>query len=251
MSEAMKPVVEEELHAYVDGQLDAVRRAEVEQWLVNHPQAMARVRAYRDQNKALRKLFDPVLEEPLPPCFTASLKPKMPRWGVSIAAATAWLMVGTLAGYLVHDNLTPAPSPQRFVEHAALAHVIYTAEIRHPVEVTADQQVHLLTWLSNRIGKPLHTPDFSRMGYQLVGGRLLPGQRAPAAQFMYEDRQNGRLTLYVSTSMVLPAEFHYREEDGVKVLYWAEDGLNFALVGSVDQQRLMELAHVTYKLFGD
>lgn len=250
MSEAMKPVVEEELHAYVDGRLNAARRAEVALWLASNPEAAGRVRAYGAQNAALRAMFDPLLDEPLPPRLTETLKPKVPRWGLNAAAAVAWLALGSLTGYFVHDTLAPAPGTQRFAERAAVAHVVYAAEIRHPVEVTADQDEHLVKWLSKRLGKPLQIPNFTPLGYQLVGGRLLPGESGPAAQFMYEDGQKLRLTLYVATPGVQPAAFQYREEDGVKVLSWGEGGLSFALVGVLERAQLMELAHVAYETFG-
>ena len=36
-------------------------------------------------------------------------------------------------------------------------------------------------------------------GYQLVGGRLLPGLNSPIAQFMYENKKGQPLTLYLRT----------------------------------------------------
>lgn len=40
------PMTETELHAYVDGQLDAARRAAVETYLATNPAEAERVRAY-------------------------------------------------------------------------------------------------------------------------------------------------------------------------------------------------------------
>ncbi len=252
MSEPLSPVTEDDLHAYVDGQLSESRRAEVEAWLESNPEAAERVRAYREQNAALQAMFAPVLDEPLPARLTEMLQPKRSGWSMRVAAAVAWLAVGGIAGYLVHDGLAPAPTVALFAERAAVAHVVYAAEVRHPVEVTADKQDHLVKWLSNRLGKPLRTPDFGPLGYQLVGGRLLPGEAGPAAQFMYEDPQNTRLTLYVSTPA--PGEqataFAFREQGAVKVLYWVEHDLSFALVGDAERQALLDLAHVAYQAFG-
>ncbi len=39
------PVMDDELHAYVDGELPADRRAAVEAWLATHPDDAARVAA--------------------------------------------------------------------------------------------------------------------------------------------------------------------------------------------------------------
>ncbi|MDP2785399.1 MAG: hypothetical protein Q8O38_12520 [Sulfurimicrobium sp.] len=54
---------EEDLHAYVDGQLDAARRAEVEDWLAANPDEQARMADLQKQNAMLHALFNPVLTE--------------------------------------------------------------------------------------------------------------------------------------------------------------------------------------------
>src|SRR5207237_8760447 len=91
------PVTELELHAYVDEQLNAERRAEVDAYLKEHAAAAARVADYQAQNAALHALFDPVLEETVPERF---IRPKFaPRFSLArVAAAVAWLAVGTLLG---------------------------------------------------------------------------------------------------------------------------------------------------------
>lgn len=65
------------------------------------------------------------------------------------------------------------------------------------MEVAADQEAHLVAWLSKRLGTPLKVPRLDTLGFGLVGGRLLPGDQGPVAQFMYQDGQGQRLTLYV------------------------------------------------------
>jgi anti-sigma factor RsiW len=55
-----------DLQAYVDGELDAKRRAEVRAALRSDSELRAIVRRYQAQRRALRRLFDPVLEDPLP-----------------------------------------------------------------------------------------------------------------------------------------------------------------------------------------
>jgi len=53
-------VREDELQAYVDGQLDSRRRAAVEAYLAAAPHEAARLAAYRSQNIGLHALFDPL-----------------------------------------------------------------------------------------------------------------------------------------------------------------------------------------------
>ncbi len=59
-------VSEDELHAYVDGQLPAERRGAVEAWLAAHPDDAARVAAWRSQAELIRARFGAVAEEKPP-----------------------------------------------------------------------------------------------------------------------------------------------------------------------------------------
>jgi len=48
MTDPNIPVTEDELHAYVDNELPAERRGDVEAWLTTHPECAERVRSWRE-----------------------------------------------------------------------------------------------------------------------------------------------------------------------------------------------------------
>ena len=52
--------------------------------------------------------------------------------------------------------------------------MVYSPDVRRPVEVTADQEDQLVKWLSKRLGTPVSPPKLGALGYELIGGRLLP-----------------------------------------------------------------------------
>ena len=66
MIDRSTPVTEDELHAFVDGELPADRRDAVDAWLAAHPDDMARVAAWRAQADAIRARYDSVATEPVP-----------------------------------------------------------------------------------------------------------------------------------------------------------------------------------------
>jgi anti-sigma factor RsiW len=59
-------VSDDELHAYMDGALDPMRRLEIASYLAGHPLEAARAEAFRAQREGLRALFDHVLDQPVP-----------------------------------------------------------------------------------------------------------------------------------------------------------------------------------------
>ena len=132
---------------------------------------------------------------------------------------------------------------------AALAHRVYAPEVRHPVEVGADQQDHLVAWLSKRLGTPLRPPRLAPLGYELVGGRLLPGDNGPVAQFMYTDASGQRLTLYVSSGQAgnRDSGFRYAKDGALSVFYWIDGSYGYALSGALGKAELSQIANAVYE----
>jgi anti-sigma factor RsiW len=242
----MKQIIESDLHAYVDGRLSATGRAEVEAFIANHPDEAERLRAWRDQASALRALYDPILDEPVPAELAAI--PPRPAWH-RYALAAGLFMIGIATGWVARTALVPSAQTQSLARQAAIAHVVYAPEVRHPVEVPAAEEEHLVRWLSKRLGKDLQIPHLGPLGYDLVGGRLLSGPQGPVAHFMYQDARGQRLTLYVSRTRGEPRDtaFRYSQEDRVSVFYWVDGNFGYALSGEVGRGQLLKIADVVYK----
>ena len=243
------PVTEAELQAYVDGVLPPVRAAEIDEYLTQNEAAAQRVAAYRAQNVELHDAYDELLVETLPERLRIGRMTRRRSWYPYAAAALLMLASGT-AGWHLHERFagTRIQSTQ-IARVAAIAHVVYSPEVRHPVEVGADQEEHLVRWLSKRLGTNLKIPHLVPQGYALVGGRLLPGERGPAAQFMYQDAKGQRLTLYVRVSNDLraPTAFRFAQENGVGVFYWLDGRLGYALSGETDRGELLRVSDAVYQ----
>lgn len=258
-------ITENELHAYVDGQLPVTRSAEIEKYLLAQPEEAEKVRAYQAQNQALRALFNPVLDEPVPHRLDALISPPLvtpsavypraflSRWSMlRIAAGFLIAVVSGLGGWAAHEKFQPVermanlPSLPR---QAAIAHVVYSPDVRHPVEVGAAQEDQLVAWLSKRLGTAIHPPKLGALGYELIGGRLLPGNSGPVAQFMYHDVSGQRLTLYVSTENTSNHDtaFRFAQEGPVNVFYWIDGQFGYALSAGIAKAELGRIATAVYE----
>jgi anti-sigma factor RsiW len=238
---------ENDLQAYVDDRLDAEARRAVEVHLAQAPEDAARVAAYREQNAALHAAFDAVLDEPVPDHLRRASPQRRYAW---VVGAAGWLAVGAVLGWFANALLTDRPTAlTSFSRQAALAHAVYSPEVRHPVEVGAAEQEHLVNWLSKRVGAKLRAPVLTAEGYELVGGRLLPGEGGAVAQFMYQDAKGKRLTLYVSrlAGKQRDTAFRFSQEDRVSVFYWIDGALGYALSGELPKADLLDLATAVYK----
>ncbi|QOL49748.1 anti-sigma factor family protein [Massilia litorea] len=255
------PMTEADLQAYVDGLLPPARQAEVEAWLLTRPDEAERLAAYREQNRELRRLFDPVLDEPIPAALRAPA-PRRAWWSGPAgrcAAALAIAFAGGLAGWTlraaadahgaVSVSADAGPAANSLPRQAAIAHVVYSPELRHPVEVGADQEQHLVAWLSKRLGAPVRPPHLGKLGYELIGGRLLPGESGPVAQFMYHNLAGQRLTLYVSTGQTHNRDtgFRFAQEGPVGVFYWIDGKFGYALSAGVTKNELGTIAMAVHE----
>jgi anti-sigma factor RsiW len=250
------PITEADLHAYVDGRLSENRREQVDAYLARNVQVRERLQRYGELNRSLRAHFAPVLDEPIP---ARLLRPTPARPGFHlprVAAVAAWLLIGSVVGATLQYALSSRPLPPieaDLIRPAAFAHVIYTPEERHPVEVSADQEDHLVGWLSKRLHTDIRAPDLSGIDYRLVGGRLLPSTNRMAAQFMYENAAGKRITLYVRTGAWENRDtaFHYTRADGVGVFYWIDGTMGYAILGDADEEELFSIAAATYRELGE
>jgi anti-sigma factor RsiW len=241
----MDDVTEQDLHAYVDGRLDAARRAQVEAYLAANPAAADKVAAYRRQSEMLHALYDPALDEPVPARLRKPQPATMPA--LRYAAMVAWLAIGIVGGYLLRGPALVSSAPMALAQQAVAAHVVYAPEVAHPVEVDAKQEAHLVKWLSKRLEGEVRPPHLAELGYELVGGRLLPGGDGPAAQFMYQDARGQRLTLYVRRDAKDgETAFRYAKQGTVSVFYWVDGPFGYALSGEQGKNELLQIAHAVY-----
>ena len=268
-----RSVTDADLHAFVDGQLPPARRDEVEAFLATHPAVLRQVEDWRVQNQAIRRLLDPVMNEPVPPRLAqAAVAQSWPWRGVAAGlalvlagAGSAWWARGVVDGDALRLANKPAtvlasadPAPIRssqadglsaFAQRAAVAHAVYSPEVRRPVEVGADQEQALVTWLTRRMDAtvPVRPPDLRGLGYSLIGGRLLPGEKKPVAQFMFGGEGGQRLTLYVSREDAgNETSFRFGQDGAVNVFYWVDKDFGYAISAGADRDELLRVSQAVY-----
>jgi len=203
---------------------------------------------YADQTAQIKQFFEPVMTEPIP----ERMHLRQPAW-IAHAKAAILVGIGVAIGLMVSLvaplSSDPSLASSQLPLRAARAHLVYASEVRHPVEVDATQQEHLVKWLSKRLGIDLKVPVLAREGFELLGGRLLPGNEGPVAQFMYQDQSGKRLTLYVTRPHKGDAltAFRFAQEGPVSVFYWMDSECGYALSGELDRPALAKVATAVYR----
>lgn len=262
MTQTLDPMDDSELHAYVDGLLNDKRRAEVELWLAAHPDEAAKVADWQRQNADIRDLFrDYERHEETDRSIlaldqsTAGRKISIRAITMRVAAAVALFTAGIAVGHFIpltaeNEPVQVAINTVSLQDQARSAFLVYANDVRHPVEVGADQQEHLATWLGKRLDYPMRIPDLSAVGMKLVGGRLVPVSGKAGALLMYEDTSGERITVLVGRNGDnRETSFRYASDDGLETFYWIDGPVGYAVTGEISRERMQQIADECYRQF--
>jgi anti-sigma factor RsiW len=254
-----RPIEEDDLQAWVDRRLTPEDAQAVETYFTAHPEVRERWSQYAEQREELRAAFARKSETTIPARLRVARllsqqRRRRHRQFARIAAAIALLIAGGIGGWGARDLLPALTSSASAVlassvfDDAIAAHRTFSVETRHPVEVAANEEVHLVQWLSKRLGHRLIVPDLNALGFKLMGGRLLPADSGPAALFMYEDEKGTRLSCYyLVVDIGGETEFEFREQNGISAFYWVDDGLAYAIAANAPRDRLLKVAEIVYQ----
>lgn len=262
MTDERTPVTEADLHAFVDGLLDDDRRRQVELWLKDHPDEAAEVRQWQQQAEDLKASFsryarfgqnDHALLNP-----KAQPGPSTPYWrGAGLLAASLLLFLSGAGAGIYADRFYAGSPPVETAStleglpgQSRTAFLVYASEKRHPVEVGADEEAHLVTWLGKRLDYKLVAPDLRSEGFSLVGGRLVPVNGRAGAMLMYQDAGGQRLTVLLGKNPEsTETAFRFESSGSIETLYWIDGEIGYAVTGEVTRAKLQAIAEECYRQF--
>jgi anti-sigma factor RsiW len=270
MNDTHKEVTEDEIHAYVDGTLSSERREEIDGELEVNPALADRISGYFSLNHLLHERYDRVLDEPIPkalrpaPALGTRLAANASRY-LGVAAALVLgvgIGVGGMSHYVGMQGANGASdggfqqaslkTGVSFAEQSAIAHVLYVPDAARSVaaaDAPADREDSLVQEISNRVGSDVRAPLLKRNGYALMGGRLLPNDGAPIAQFMYRDARGDRVTVCISHLQIGSDQTTFKpyRSGAVNVYYWTDGNFEFSVSGGLDRHRLLDISHEVYE----
>ncbi|MFN4208692.1 MAG: anti-sigma factor family protein [Agrobacterium albertimagni] len=235
------PVIEADLHAYVDDQLDVGRRIEVEAYLSENPSSAAKVMAdlrVRDELRlALAGMPVAVRQETRDAARVLENAVNRARTvDVMRRAAAVVLLVG--AGWIAHGWIDPGsigevvasvPPPQ-FVEEAMRAH--HTAELRKqmPSQIEAGRFDPAEIRAATAIVLPAMPAEWS-----VRDAQVFPSTFGPSVELEVEPQSGERLSLFA----VRPGNFSVqqvllKQEGQTNAAYWQIGDVAYALISETE-----------------
>lgn len=242
---------EEVLSAFLDGELAPEQMQAVEDALVDNPELQAALEVLVFADSMAQSEFADLAAEPVPLALAAAIRaapeptdivaaPPVSRrssgWMIAAAVAGA-LVIGSGVGFFWGQNTasTQIAANGGWLGDIAEYHVVYASQVRHLVEVPAEEADHIEAWLSATLGATVTVPDLSDQGLSFEGARLLVASGRPVAQLVYTDAE-GRVVALCQIGSDTPQDsFASRSIDGVEMISWGGVDANFVVVTDVPQ----------------
>lgn len=233
-------VTEEELHAYLDGELPAGRTALVESYLDRHPDEVRRLNAYRADGAAMARIFSYAGRTSRP---QSELRQLLMR----VAAAAALLSTGSAAGWVAHDHLSPLPD--LLAQKAIAAHAMLASASGSPSSLPLADVAGLETALSHELAARVRVLDLNDLGYHLVAARTLPSPNARAVQLVYGSA--GRpISIYLEARPgARETPFRDERRGSIATVAWEDDDVACAISGEVEPKTLRAIGQRLYEAF--
>lgn len=244
------PVLESDLHAYVDDQLDVARRIEVEAYLSENPATAAKVMADLRVRDELRLALArrPVVARQETREAARRLESSLNGRGTlefARRAAAILLLVG--AGWAAHGWIAPGgigevvasvPPPQ-FVEEAIRAH--QTAELRGKLGSQLESRIFNAAEIRSATAIVLpEMPD----AWTIRDAQIFPSTYGPSVELEVEPEAGKRFSLFA----VRPGSFAVQQvltkQDGdTQAAYWQIGEVAYALISeTTNPDKLAEQA---------
>jgi len=244
-----KPITEDDLHAFIDGRLDAARSEQVSAYLDTHPDVAKRFASYSVQRTLLQGAFDPIAGEPVPSRLNlnhiiATRRQNRVSNRRLAAAAAVLLMVGGSSGWYVRDMMVPpTEGVVALAREASDSFATYAADRTRPVELRADNIVELVGWATERMGRKPVLPDLSKSGYRLMGGRVVATAHGAGLMLMYDNDHGTRLVMLTRPMAVDQTRTMTPHSQGnIDGWAWASNGMGYSLAGALPSEALHPLA---------
>lgn len=231
---SMPPSVND-LHAYLDHQLNEADRRLVEAYLTANPQMAGQVRAWQQDAQQLRAALVGALQQPDNPDLDPSLiRQRRQRQSRRHLASAALLLiavsVGGLGGWQARQmTLSGGTLP---MTDAMQAYRMFAQQGLLPADYRVSDDGDMQGWLDQYFAHANRLPDLANSGFQPVSARLLSTDQGPAAMVMYEDQGGRKISFYIRPpgpqNYLLPKGS--RSDGELQAQYWSGAGYNYAMV---------------------
>lgn len=242
-------ITDEDLSAFIDGELAAPRAREVEHALQADPSLAARVAAFASDKRQLATLYADVAHAAIPDAWRARIeqasRPTTPRLRQALAwrrrpAAFALALAACVALVALATLRHPAPADPILAEAAAarLDETPPTARLTGAALADTPARDRILR---AAVGLTVHAPDLSSQHFHLVELETY----LHAATLRYRNDTGVALTVYVRPSAG-PPRFDLLKQGRIRTCIWQDEVVGAVMMGDMSAGQMGRVASAAY-----
>ena len=252
MQDDHTPTLDEEITAYLDGELDGAARAVFEARLAANDIARARLETLR-AGRPPAEPFDLILDmapiERLEAMLEAAGRPPARIWGSfgglrALAAAIVLLILGGAIGFGLSRSLAPTEVAEAPSWRAVVADYValYTPETFALAPTDPKAFAPRLQVVGDGLGLALSPETVALPGLDLKGAILFQYDGKPLGQISYLSTEHGPVAFCIIRNGRDDAPLSFEERRGMNVAFWTTDGRGYLIIGALPREQLEPLA---------
>ncbi|GJD36038.1 anti-sigma factor family protein [Methylobacterium aerolatum] len=229
------PITDSDLIAFVDGQIDPMRRIEVEAHLAAHPQAAARVMADLHDRDALRATFrERIGPGPERNVHLARRLDRSLRWNLVASrlkrAAAIAVMVG--AGWLAHDEIGSFGVPGTMASTIDASLLDDARQARTVARLRAATAGDGITYDRERLRRVtgVELPPLPE-GWNVRDLQVFPSRHGTGIEVTFDADLLGEVSLFATRADGRSGPAMLGDTAEGRVLAWSADGNAYAVSG--------------------
>ena len=242
-----------QLHALLDGELDARRAEEVEAHIAGCVHCATEFAQYREMRHAmsgaslrfaapesLRARIDALI--PAPPARKPTAAPSRRSLLRGFALGS---MLSAAAAASVFFVVTRPDDDQRMLGDVASAH-LRSLQVGRLTDVPSSDQNAVKPWFSGKVAVTPPVMDLTAQGFTLVGGRLDTIEGKPVAAIVYRRGQHVINLFVAAASSAGHTAARGETVEGFSTQRWSDQGMRFIAISDLSEDELRDF-HVKFE----
>ena len=229
-------ISDEDLVAYLDGELEPAQQQGIEAQLATDPDLRARMDALSIDTAELRAAFDTLLPRApdAPEIKATAVNSQTHRrvWPSVIAACVAGALAAGTIGMFIPEKQSD------WRDYVAAYQALYVGQTLSQITPDEDQQLKELIYVGEALGKniPLETLAGTE-GLNYMRAQVLGFEGRPLAQFAFLSETGAPVALcIIRIGASTNNDIALTKMEGMSTAHWSRDGFGYMLIGGTDDE---------------
>jgi len=254
MTEPRFTITNEELHAFIDGEVDRHRAAEIARAVEADSALSRKVIAYRSDKLRLQSAYASALSDPLPQSWldriddharkgrARVLRGPIPERLLAIAA----VILVVIVSWAISSTYFAAPGGEQIIGEALAAR----DQTTRPEEIFSADNAPAMARrdaiISAALAMKIRVPSLEKLGYRLQDVRIYNGvSGGKAVELDYRNAASRLFTLYVRRPST-PPRVDILERGSIRICIWQDDVVGAVMAGEMTAGEMARLASLAY-----